>query len=86
MPSPTEQLQSLQQRIDALKTEKIRREQELKSLQTERDQLLEQLKQLGVTDPSKLEEEINKLFSTISAETASIDLQLTQAEQALGVK
>jgi len=78
MDNITQKLNGLQQTLDNLKVQHTRAETQLQSLTTERDQVVSQLKELGVESPSDIEQVENSLQQQISAFEAEIETIIQQ--------
>jgi len=70
-----EKLRQLEQRVNNLKAEKIRAEEQLKHLRQKKDEILVELKELGV-DPRNLPTAIRTLEAEIATELETIEKQI----------
>lgn len=84
MDNITQKLNSLQQVLDNLKVQHTRAETQLQSLTTERDQVVSQLKELGVESPgdiAQVEISLQQQLSVFEAEIETIIQQLPEEIQ-----
>lgn len=72
-----EKLKSLKRKVEEVKSEKIRKEEQLKSLRQQRDDLVAQIKDLGYT-PENLSTEIEKLEGSVNSQLSEIESKLSQ--------
>ena len=72
-----EKLKSLKRKVEEVKSEKIRKEEQLKSLRQQRDDLVAQIKDLGYT-PENLSTEIKKLEGSVDSQLSKIESKLSQ--------
>jgi predicted nucleic acid-binding Zn-ribbon protein len=70
-----EKLKSLKKDLERLKSEKIRKEEQLRNLRQKRDDLRSDITTLGYT-PENLPDEIEKLKKTIESELLEIEQKL----------
>jgi uncharacterized protein (DUF3084 family) len=85
MANEAEQLVSMQRRIDTLKLEKAKKEQELAGVGQQLQEVQQELTTLGVTDPNSLPQVIATLEQKVTTEMAQVDSTLKTGEQALGL-
>jgi len=72
-----EKLKRLKAKVDEVKSEKIRKEEQLKSLRQQRDDLVVQIKDSGYT-PENLSTEIEKLKDSVDSQLSEIESKLSQ--------
>lgn len=72
-----EKLKKLKAKVEEVKSEKIRKEEQLKSLRQQRDDLVAQIKDLGYT-PENLSTEIEKLEDSVNSQLSEIESKLSQ--------
>jgi len=72
-----EKLKKLKTNVEELKSEKIRKEEQLKVLRQQRDELVARIKELGYT-PEDLATEIKKLEDSISSQLSEIETKLSE--------
>ena len=75
--SSEEKLKKLKAEVDEFKSEKIRKEEQLKGLRQQRDDLIAQIKDLGYT-PENLSSEIKKLEDSINSQLSEIETKLSK--------
>lgn len=73
--SVVEQVKQLKQKVENLRTEKVRAEERLKTLREQRDGVIQALQVIGLT-PEQLSGEIQKLQDLISQEISKIETQI----------
>jgi len=72
-----EKLKKLKTNVEELKSEKIRKEEQLKGLRQQRDELVARIKELGYT-PEDLAIEIKKLEDSINSQLSEIETKLLE--------
>jgi uncharacterized coiled-coil DUF342 family protein len=72
-----EKLKKLKTNVEELKSEKIRKEEQLKSLRQQRDELVDRIKELGYA-PEDLATEIKKLEDSINHQLSEIEAKLLE--------
>jgi len=70
-----EKLQELEKKVNNLKAEKIRAEEQLKHLRQQKDEVIDKLKQMGV-NPNDLANYISQLEREINTQITSIENQI----------
>lgn len=70
-----EKLQDLEKKVNDLKANKIRAEEQLKSLRQQKDEIITKLKQMGI-DPNTLAVYITQLEKDINNQIMSIEQQI----------
>lgn len=70
-------LKKLKAEVDDFKSEKIRKEEQLKGLREQRDDLITQIKELDYT-PENLSSEIKKLEDSINSQLSEIETKLSK--------
>jgi len=72
-----EKLKSLKKELERLKSDKIRKEEQLNNLRQKRDDIISQITELGYT-PENLSDEINKLKEEIDSQLDEIESKLSK--------
>ncbi|MCK4358990.1 MAG: hypothetical protein KAW92_09650 [Candidatus Cloacimonetes bacterium] len=72
-----EKLKKLKAEVEEFKSEKIRKEEQLKGLRQQRNDLITQIKDLGYT-PENLSSEIKKLEDSINSQLSEIETKLSK--------
>jgi len=72
-----EKLKSLKKELERLKSDKIRKEEQLKNLRQKRDEIVSEIITLGYT-PENLPDEIEKLKKSIESELLEIEQKISQ--------
>ena len=72
-----EKLKSLKKELERLKSDKIRKEEQLNNLRQKRDDIISQITELGYT-PENLSDEISKLKEEIDSQLNEIESKLSK--------
>jgi len=72
-----EKLKKLKTEVEKLKTDKIRKEEQLKNLRQKRDEIVTEITTLGYT-PENLPDESEKLKNSIKSQLSEIESKILQ--------
>jgi len=70
-----QKLQDLEKKVNDLKANKIRAEEQLNSLRQQKDEIIVKLKQMGI-DPNNIATQIAQLEKDINTQIANIESQI----------